>query len=461
MAQVLNSPENGARALFTPMRAVLVVALLGVAAMVALRVEPPATWRAAAPIALDHREAEARQQGVPTTADAALSAIDHDLALVRTRAAGSTAWSDHSAIGDLLMARARLTGSFHDYVAAGAAYDEAFRFASPGTGPHLERAGWNFAVHRLGRVAPDLDVVDRNVVPDDAVVAATLGLRGDLAFYSGHYRDALDLYTRSEARMPSVATEVKLANYRARFGEPDRALALLDQADARVTGPQQQLRSFIELRRGTVELGRGDWERAEAHFDRADAIFPGYWLVEEQRATMRGLRGDVRGAAAIFRQMAARGEVPDALDGMAGLARGSGDLAQAQAWSNKAGAAWDRRLAILPEAALGHALDHLLAFGDPARALEVARRNYALRPYGDAATGLAWAFLVSHRPAEALAAIRPTLDAGWTSAEAHVVASEAYALMGRGQEADAERKAALAINRHALDRNPGMTWLEQ
>lgn len=450
------------RPLITPMRAFIVVALIGLSSLLALGVDRPAIWRGARPIpALDHADASARQQGVPTDADQARAAIDHDLPIARRRAATSPTWDDHSAVGDLLMARARLTGSFDDFAAAGTAYEEAFRFAPAGAGPHLERASWNFAVHRLNRVAPDLAAVDRDVVPDDAIVAAALGLRGDLAFYSGRYPEALNFYNRAEARMPSLATEVKLANYYARFGDPDRALALLDQADARVTGPQQQLRSFIEMRRGVVELGRGDWDRAEAHFNRADAIFPGYWLVEEQRATMRGLRGDTRGAAAIFQRMAARGDMPDALDGLAGLARGAGDLAASQRWAAQAGAAWDKRLTILPEAALGHALDHLLAFGDPARALEVAKHNYSIRPYGDAATGLAWAYLVNHRPADALTAIGPTLAAGWAAAEAHVVASEAYLLLGRGKEAEAERAKAVAINPHALDRNPGMTWLEQ
>jgi hypothetical protein len=41
------------------------------------------------------------------------------------------------------------------------------------------------------------------------------------------------------------------------------------------------------------------------------------------------------------------------------------------------------------------------------------------------------------------------------------VAAEAYALLGQGERADAERKAALAVNPHSFDRNPGMTWLEQ
>jgi hypothetical protein len=41
------------------------------------------------------------------------------------------------------------------------------------------------------------------------------------------------------------------------------------------------------------------------------------------------------------------------------------------------------------------------------------------------------------------------------------VACEAHALLGQGPAADAERKAALTINPHSLDRNPGLVWLEQ
>jgi hypothetical protein len=53
------------------------------------------------------------------------------------------------------------------------------------------------------------------------------------------------------------------------------------------------------------------------------------------------------------------------------------------------------------------------------------------------------------------------LASGWVAAEPHIVASEAHALLGQGPEADAERKAALAINPHSLDRNPGLVWLEE
>jgi hypothetical protein len=53
------------------------------------------------------------------------------------------------------------------------------------------------------------------------------------------------------------------------------------------------------------------------------------------------------------------------------------------------------------------------------------------------------------------------LASDWVSAEQHIAAAQAYALLGRGEEADAERGKALAINPRSFDRNPGLLWLEQ
>ena len=441
--------------------AVLLLAALGYASGL-FRMPPP--WMT--PVhhrepALGHVAAAAHQQGQPTTAREALARIDHDLPLARQQAdAGPRDWSSRAAVGDLLLARARLTGSFDDYVAAGQAYDQAAAVAPKGSGPDFERATWNFSVHRLAAMTPELDAIDHYVLPDDALTAGALGLRGDQAFYRGRYAEALGWYLKAQGVMATLGGDFRLANYYARMGEPDRALDLLRQGEDTITGPQQQMLGFIEMRRGMIEMGRGAWDRAEAHFRRAEDIFPGTWLNAEQLATVAALKGRPGEAMAIFRRMAASG-LPDGDDGMAGLARAQGDFAQSKAYAAQAQALWDRRVAQLPEAALGHALDHLLAFGDPAAALAVAQRNYAARPYADSATGLAWALLANHRPDEALAAIRPTLASGWTAAEPHVVASEAYALLGQGKQADAERAAALAINPHSFDRNPGMTWLEQ
>lgn len=446
-----------------PIRAFIAMMIVALAGLTSLLWRAPLEWIHRLPLTFPgHAAAAAVQQGAPTTSAELLASINHDLAIARTRAATSNnAWSDRAAVGSLLLARARLHGSFEDYRDAGRAFDAAFTIASPGTGPHLERAGFNFAVHRLAAMEPDLAAVDRYVIPDAGQRAAVLELRGDIAFYNGRYAAAKALYEHSQAVLPTVAANAKLANWYARMGDDSKAGQELDEADRRITGPQQQLHAFIELRRGVLALSRGRWPEAEMRFRRADDMFPGWWVIEEQLATVRALRGAPDEAMTIFRRMAVRDVQPDAYDGIAGLYRAQGDFPNAQAAATKAGALWDARLALLPEAALGHAVDHLLAFGDPVRALAAAQQNYALRPYGDAATALAAAYLANQRAADAIAVLRPVFGAGWASAEPHIIASEAYALLGQGKSADVERDAALAINPHSLDRNPGMTWLEQ
>jgi tetratricopeptide (TPR) repeat protein len=163
---------------------------------------------------------------------------------------------------------------------------------------------------------------------------------------------------------------------------------------------------------------------------------------------------------ALYKSIAKRTDMPEAFDAVAGLYRAQGDLAESQAWAAQAGIRWAKRLAVLPEAAYGHALDHELAFGDAKRALIIAQRNFANRPFGESATGLASAYMANQRPADAVRVIEPVLTSGWVAAEPFIVAAEAYALTGQPAKADAAHKRALEINPHSFDRNPGLVWLE-
>jgi tetratricopeptide (TPR) repeat protein len=412
--------------------------------------------------AVTHDVAAANQQGLPTTYDEQLAATNHRMAYAQAYAdrlgVDWGAWGD---LANLYLGRARQTGSFDDYAKAGQLYDKAFAVAQPGYGPHLDRAIYNFTVHRLNAVEPDLRAVDHYAIPEPGTTATVQGLRGDLAFYSGHYPEALALYRKSHTTLVIMSTSFRLAYYWGRMGDPNKARRYLDEAESQVIGPQQQQRSFLELYRGILSLDHGQWDDAEAHFRRAEAIFPGNWLVQEHLAMTLALKGHPDQAMAIYQGIAQRTNLPEASDAVAGLYRATGDFANAQAWAARADALWRKRLAQLPEAAYGHLVDHLLAFGAPAETLQVALKNYQARPYADAATQLAWAYMANHDPNNALKVLGPTLASGWVSAEPHIVASEAHALLGQGPEADAERKAALAINPHSLDRNPGLVWLEQ
>lgn len=412
--------------------------------------------------AVSHEVAAASQTAYPTSFAAALHEVDSELSFDLRRATPpGGGWLAHAMVGNSYLKRAQLTGSFDDYASAGAAYDRAFAVADPDFGPHLERASYNLTVHRLDRVEPDLARIDRYAVPVDAATRSSiLGMRGDLLFYRGRYGEALALYEQSRSLAKGMSSSFRLANYWAKMGDPDLALHYIGEAENRVDRYQQQILAFLETQRGVIEINRGAWDRAARHFVRANAIFPGDWRIEEQIGRALALNGDTARAMALYKRIAARTQSPEAMDAVAGLYRAAGDQPEADAWAKRAGAQWERRLAMLPEAAYGHALDHYLAFGDPAKALAIARRNQEARPYAESAIGLASALIANRRPAEALRVIEPVLASGWVSADQHIVAAQAYALLGKGREAEAERERAVAINPRSLDRNPGLFWLE-
>lgn len=443
--------------------ALLLIAALGAAtAWLTLRPAAPDLPREGlAYRALSAAAAAERQNVYPTTHGEALARIDatlaNDLARVGPRGGG---WLGHATIAGDYLDRARLTGSFDDYARAGRSFETAFAVADPGFGPHLERAAYNLAVHRLDTVEPDLARIEHYAMAPDEVTRATiLGMRGDLLFYRGRYAEALDHYQQSRKLAPAMGPSLRLATYWAAMGEPERALGFLDEAQYHVTGAQQQILAGIEMQRGAIAFGRGRWNEAQGHYARAADIFPGNWNIDEHIALLAALRGDRAGAAAMFARVAQRDASPEAMDALAGLARADGDFARSQAWAGRAEAEWRRRIALLPEAAYGHALEHLLAFGSPSETLRVALAAYRARPFGESATQLASAYLANRRPADAIRVIDPVLASGWVSSDAHLVAMEAYALSGDGVRADTERRKALEINPHALDRNPAMVWL--
>ncbi|MDB5717544.1 MAG: hypothetical protein JWM38_971, partial [Sphingomonas bacterium] len=90
--------------------------------------------------------------------------------------------------------------------------------------------------------------------------------------------------------------------------------------------------------------------------------------------------------------------------------------------------------------------------------LALALADYRARPYGGSAIALGWAYLANNRPVDALRVVEPVLRSAWVSADGHVVATQALLLLGRGEEAAAAHKAALAINPRAMDRDTALIW---
>ncbi len=372
--------------------------------------------------------------------------------------AANDQWLLHESVARSYLERARLSGNYSDYVAADAALKRAFAVAAPGTGPHLVRAQLDFRMHRLAEAERQLTLIEGYAIPSPPDERAEiLGMRGDIAFYRGNLKAALQLYEEADRVSPGTAT-FRRAIYAMKTGDFERAERYFDQTEREARLPSPQLRAFIELQRGLIDLERGNWPSAESWFRKADRTFPGYWLAQAHLIQMWAVRGKVEEAEQGYLRIIERSQQPEVMDALAALYRNQGNAAASREWAERSSAIWATRLQQVPEAAYAHALEHELVLGDPASALLLARQNMAARPYGDSATLLGWALLANNRPAEAHDVLERLGRTAWRSAQQYVALSQAYAMLGDSGRSDAARDAALTINPRAFDPAAPLIW---
>ena len=129
----------------------------------------------------------------------------------------------------------------------------------------------------------------------------------------------------------------------------------------------------------------------------------------------------------------------------------AGDADGSAALIEQAAAIYETELARFPEATYGHALDHYLDFGPPARALELAEANHTLRPNVEAKIGLAQARLGVDDVAGAKTIIDEALATDYASADLYWVASLVYAAHGDADQAASLRSQAEGLNPHVAE----------
>ena len=328
----------------------------------------------------------------------------------------------------------------------------------PGTGPWLAKAAAEFSAHRLGETERALDVVDRFVVPDAETRAEAKALRADVALARGDYAGAGRLLAEAERidQWPGLYFRQALL---ARFtGDPDRARTLFDKAVSIERFPSAAFRANLLLRQGEIDFSQGRFEDARKRYAEANRRLPGFWLIEMRLAQMQAIGGQSREALAVFERIAAEHREPDAMYAAAGLNRDLGNEPRARAWIARAGKVWDERLTLLPEAAWGHAIEHELAFGSPARALKFAGLNARNRPHGVPLLLLAEAWLANDRPEYALALCRRVEASGWVSADQWTIRAVALDALGQTKEAAEARRKAVRLNPREADPNPALAW---
>ena len=380
------------------------------------------------------------------TFDEALSQLDVSLTGAEARARSQTdAWSPLAAVVGYRMARARLSGDLGDYERAEADLEQAFARAVAGGGPWLVAAQLHFTLHRLDEASAAVDRADAAVLIDDPTRAAIAGLRGDIALQRGDMDEARSQLEMAESLDPTSSSASRLALWHWRSGDFAAAEAGYRSAMDRYRGLSAEARSWFHLQLGLLDLDRGAYDDALVHYLDANAELSGYYLVEEHVAEILVLTGEAEQARYIYDEVVERTDAPEFMDALAELHAEAGDAATSAAWVAAARERYEADIARMPDAAIGHALDHYLSFGPAERALELAEQNYELRPNPGAEAQLALAQLGVGELDAAVERMDAALAGGWRSFELHETGAMIYAAAGLDDAAEQQRTQACEL----------------
>lgn len=377
-----------------------------------------------------------------------LASADRRLAVANERVgiAGSQ-WLPLEALARAQLARFKLTADPAELAAATNSIELASTMAPQGAGPLLSSAEIALAGHDLNGAEASLDVLEAAVVPPSRVERATAtALRGDIAFYRGDMAGAQAAYQRADEIEPTSGTAVRRALLYRSQGQFDEAIRLLVEASRRDALRTPRGMASYALQIGMVESARGNFEAAAERFREADRLFPGHWLTQLYIAEAQGVVGEFDEAIATQERIAKAKGDPQAMDAAASLYLAQGDAARAQQLTSRSARIWQERAELLPLAYTAHSFENVLAFGDPARALDLALNNLSHRPYGDAHILVAEALLELNQPAEARAHLWDAEAQGWRSAPLYARLSEAERLLGNSEAADEAAEKARDLN---------------
>jgi predicted Zn-dependent protease len=242
-----------------------------------------------------------------------------------------------------------------------------------------------------------------------AFLRSGAGPKAQLDMAMGRYDDARPVLERmAESKRPEHLS--RLAIFRWKTGDLDGADALLVEADAGYHGRFHRPEAWYHLHRGIFDLERGQYHDAMAHYLAAKDELAGYWLIDEHIAEIHLLQGNLEKARSMYEDLVERTGNPEFMDRLAETLEQQGEADAAKAMIARARAAYEERLKQFPEATWGHAIDHWIAWGDPAEALEMARKNHANRPNGDAKLALIQALMKAGELAEARKVMKEVQD---------------------------------------------------
>jgi len=382
----------------------------------------------------------------PTTMAAAVAEVDAKVEHRRARLnQAPDEWLRQEMLAISLAERFRLTGDYADIAEAERLLDRAFEVAPQPSGPSLTAASLALTSHGLDTADSMIARYNSTAaqLPDQRRQAEAL--RGDILFQRGDIQGAARAYALASPDGLDIAGAMRRANAILWGGQPMEAR---ETAEVGLKGAKLAPSGFARsaLFMANLSYATGDIARAGEWVSAANAAFDGFWLADAYAGQQMAAEGDTEASIATLEKLARKNAEPDLIDTLVGILLYEGEEARAAAWTKRASALWDEKLATSRDAYRLHAAEHHLDFGDPAIALELAREEVAARPFGEAIEVLASALNANDRPAEALRWLERAEAEGWRAVSLDLARSESLAMLGRDREAKTFLDRAKKIN---------------
>ena len=421
--------------------------------------DPPADPIAAARAELEAMDAELDAElDAEETADPAgeadpfasrgLIPTDEAIALFERRIGGNEGdFRNRTVLGRLLL---RKSQEEDDHAAAARAVEvlRAARAANPDDGPARTYLAVALLAQHGFAEARELARASAAADPRDTLALATAG---DAALELGRIDEADAAFDRLKGkigRSPAVLARLaRSAELRGRPGEADELIAEATAAAIEAGAARGDV-AWYEWRRGRLAFDRGDLDAAGERFRRATELAPDEAPARAGLAAVAAARGDSDRAIELYTEAVERfGEPP--------LSAALGDVLAAAGRTAAAAARWDEAEAGMAEEAKTAETPHLREFArfladherDPARAVELARRDLEVRQDVYAHDTLAWALYRAGAPDEAAREADRAASLGTRDATLFYHRGLIHAARG-------ERDAAREALRTALEINP-------
>jgi tetratricopeptide (TPR) repeat protein len=281
-------------------------------------------------------------------------------------------------------------------------------------------------------------------VPDDVMV---YGLLTDANVELGNYKDAEDsaqwMLNLRPGNLPALN---RAAHLRELFGDPEGALDLFDLAYQSTPPTDIGERASILTQMGYLRLSSGNTEAAENFFYQALQSFPNYPSALGNLAQVRIAQKRYAEAVLLLQQRYQSEPRAKNLYDLAEALQLAGRDSEAQ----KAFAEFETKSLTESGKKDNSTRELVFYYADhahqPAKALEVAQREYAWRHDVYTLDAYAWALHVNGHDAEACKQIEPALAVGIRDSGMFLHAAEIALSLGDVQAAERYRKQSAAMN---------------